>query len=221
MADDSVELPRWGGVTEPMTVATNVVFAVLAFVFAVRLAARSASEGSAAAGCFAAAMFATGLAALIGAIAHGIDPARDAALRERLWRGALYTTGLISAASVASVAFFAARGSARMAILAFAAVKLVVFTHRVTRQPEFRIAAVDYGGALAIVLVGAAYETLRRHAPGMAWLMVGVVVSLVAGIVQARKLALHRHFNHNDLYHVIQMVALYAFYRGGALLVDR
>ena len=61
----------------------------------------------------------------------------------------------------------------------------------------------------------------RRRAPGMAWLIVGVLVSLVAGIVQARRLALHRHFNHNDLYHVIQMAALYAFYRGGALLVDR
>ena len=55
----------------------------------------------------------------------------------------------------------------------------------------------------------------------MAWLIAGVLVSLVAGIVQARRLALHRQFNHNDLYHVIQMVALYAFYRGGALLVDR
>jgi hypothetical protein len=55
----------------------------------------------------------------------------------------------------------------------------------------------------------------------MGWLIAGVLVSLVAAIVQARRLAPHRHFNHNDLYHVIQMAALYAFYRGGALLVDR
>jgi hypothetical protein len=48
-----------------------------------------------------------------------------------------------------------------------------------------------------------------------------VLVSLVAAIVQARRLAPHRQFNHNDLYHVIQMVALYAFYRGGTLLLDR
>ena len=221
MADGSAELPRWGGVTEPMTVATNAVLAVLAFVFAVRLAYQSAAEGSAAGGCLAAGLLATGFAALLGAIAHGTDPMREAALRARFWRGALYATGFISAASVASVAFFAARGSTRTVILAFAGIKLVVFMHRVTRQPEFRIAAADYGGALAIILVGAAYETFRRRAPGMAWLIVGVLVSLVAGMAQARRLALHRHFNHNDLYHVIQMAALYAFYRGGALLVDR
>jgi hypothetical protein len=220
MAEESAELPRWGGFTEPMTVATNAVLAVLAFVFAGRLAYEAAAERSAAAGCLAAAMFATGCAAFIGALAHATDPARNEALRERFWRGALYTTGVIGAASVASVAFFAARGSLRTAVLAFAGIKLVVFMRRVSRQPEFRIAAADYGGALAIVLVGAAYEAFRRRAPGMAWLIVGVLVSLVAGIVQARRLAPHRHFNHNDLYHVIQMAALYAFYRGGALLVD-
>ena len=220
MADGSAELPRWGGVTEPMTVATNVVLAVLASVFAVRLAYHSAAEGSAARGWLAAAMFATGLAALVGALAHGTNPISHATLRERFWRGALYATGLIGAATVAAVAFFAARGVARTAILAFAGIKLVVFIVRATRRPEFSVAAIDYGGALAIMLVGAAYGAWRR-APGMTWLIAGVLVSLVAGIVQARRLAPHRHFNHNDLYHVIQMAALYAFYRGGALLVDR
>ena len=221
MVDGGAELPRWGGVTEPMTVATNAILAVLAFAFAARLAYGLAQERSSATGWLAAAMAFTGIAALIGALAHGTDPARDAALRDRFWRGALYTTGFIGAASVASVAFFAARGSARTALLALAAMKLVVFVLRVRRQPEFRIAAADYGAALAIVLVGAAYEVVQRRAPGMAWLIAGVLVSLVAGLVQARRLALHRQFNHNDLYHVIQMAALYVFYRGGALLVDR
>jgi len=36
-----------------------------------------------------------------------------------------------------------------------------------------------------------------------------------------RHIAPHRYFNHTDLCHVIQMVALYLFFRGGALLVDR
>ena len=220
-ADSSAELPRWGGVTEPMTVATNVALALLASVFAVRLAYRSAAEDSAAAGCLAAAFLATGLAAVIGALAHGTAPEAHAALRARFWRGALYAAGLIGAATVASVAFFAARGSIRTAILAIAAIKLVVFTVRVARNPEFSVAAADYGVALAIMLVGAAFMMVRHQARGMAWLIAGVLVSLVAGIVQARRLALHRHFNHNDLYHVIQMAALYAFYRGGTLLVDR
>jgi hypothetical protein len=181
MADDGAELPRWRGITEPTTVLTDVVLAALAFTFAVRLGHRSAVDDSAAGAWLAAGLLATGFAAVIGAVAHATDPARDATLRERLWRSTLYTSGLIGAATVVSVACFAARGSVRTVIIAFAAVKLVVFMGQAARTPDFR----------------------------------------VAGIVQARRLALHRLFNHNDLYHVIQMVALYTFYRGGLLLVDR
>jgi predicted membrane channel-forming protein YqfA (hemolysin III family) len=169
----------------------------------------------------AAAMLATGVAALIGALAHGTDPDRDAVLRARLWRGALCATGFIGAACVTSVACFATHGSVRAVLLAVAAIKLIVFMRRITRRPEFRIAAADYGVALTILLVAALREMIERRAAGMAWLIAGVLVSLVAGMVQARKLAPHRQFNHNDLYHVVQMAALYAFYRGGALLVDR
>jgi hypothetical protein len=38
--------------------------------------------------------------------------------------------------------------------------------------------------------------------------------------VQITELAPHRRFNHNDLYHVIQIVALYLFHHGGLVLVD-
>ena len=68
--DGDAELPRWGGVTEPMTVATDAVLAVLAFGFAGHLALQATSEGSAAKGWLAAAMAVTGLAALVGALAH-------------------------------------------------------------------------------------------------------------------------------------------------------
>src|SRR6476646_10092800 len=219
MAEGDAELPRWGGLTEPMTVATDVVIAVLAFVFAARLGFPSA-EGSVARGWLAGAMLATGISAVVVSLANGTSPANDA-LRDGLWRATVYVTGLIGATTIGSVAFFAAQGTARTVILAFAAIKLVGFMYRATRRPEFRVVAADYGIVLAMVLVGAVIELVRRRAPGMTWLIAGVLVSLVGVIVQARRVALHRHFNHNDLYHVIQMVALYAFYRGGALLVDR
>jgi len=220
MTEDA-DLPRWGGVTEPMTVATNVVLAALALFFAVRLAHRSAVDDSAAGAWLAAALLATGFAALIGAVAHATDPLRDASLRERLWRSTLYASGFIGAATVASVAYFAARGILRSTILACAFLKLLVFMRRAARTPEFSVAAADYGIALAVLLVGAVIELVRRGAPGMTWLIAGVLLSLVAGVVQARRIAPHRQFNHNDLYHLIQMAALYAFYRGGLLLVDR
>jgi hypothetical protein len=214
-------LPRWGGITEPMTVFTNIVLGGFALILAARLGVHSAAEGVRAASALAGGLLATAIAAMLGAVAHGLDPRTDAVARERMWRGALYATGFIGAGTVASVAFFAARGSTRTAILTFAALKLVVYLVNVTRRPEFRIAVADYAGALAILLAGAAYGMIRWHLAAAPWLIAGVAVSLIAGLVQARRVALHRHFNHNDLYHVIQMVGLYMFYRGGVMLVDR
>lgn len=49
----------------------------------------------------------------------------------------------------------------------------------------------------------------------------GVLVSFMAAAVQVNGVALHDHFNHNDLDHVIQMGGMHLFYRGALLLKDR
>jgi hypothetical protein len=219
--DSNAPLPRWAGITEPTTVLTNVVLAGFAFVLGARVGYMSAAEGSAAGSFIALGLLATAVAASFGAAAHGLDPRTDREQREQCWRLALYATGFVGAASIASVAFFTARGLLRTAILVVAGLKLLVYLVRVTRRRDFRVAAVDYGGALAVLFVGSLYAMVRWGLPGTSWMMGGVGVSLVAGLVQARRIAPHRWFNHNDLYHVVQMVALYLFYRGGALLVDR
>ncbi|MFA5516389.1 MAG: hypothetical protein WDA20_08890, partial [Desulfuromonadales bacterium] len=61
---------------------------------------------------------------------------------------------------------------------------------------------------------------LRRR-PAAGWIAGGILVSFVAAGVQATRLAPHPFFNHNDLYHIIQIGAFYLLYRGGRLLADR
>jgi hypothetical protein len=219
--DSGTSLPRWAGITEPTTVLTNVVLAGLAFVLGARLGYGAAAEGSASGSFLALGLFVTAVAAAFGAAAHGLDPVTDREQRQRCWRAALYATGLVGSATIASVAFFAARGAVRTAILLLAGLKVLAYFVSVARRPEFRVAAADYGSALAVLLAGAMYAMARWRSPGTGWLAAGVGVSLVAMLVQVRRVSPHRYFNHNDLYHVVQMAALYLFYRGGALLVDR
>jgi hypothetical protein len=197
------------------------VLSIVAFVLAFRLGIQAAADGASAGACIAAGILATSLAAACGAVAHGLDPVTEVELRARFWKAALYGVGLVSVATIASVAFFAARGSARSALLTLALVKLLLFVVVVTRKPQFRVAAIDYGAALAVLLAGACYGLFRWQEPGATWLIGGVGVSLIAGLIQALRVSPHRWFNHNDLYHVIEIVALYMFFRGGSLLVDR
>jgi hypothetical protein len=220
-SDADASLTRWGGITEPTTVVTNVALAGVAFVLGARLGYGGAAQGSASGSFFGLGMVVGAVAAAFGAATHGIDPRVDTAQRERCWRAALYTLGFATAATTASVAFFTARGSIRTAILVATAFKLLVYLVSVARRPQFRLAAADHVGTLAVLLAASLYAMARWHAAGMDWLVAGAVVSLVAVLAQVRHVAIHRHFNHNDLYHVIQMVALYLFFRGGVLLVDR
>jgi hypothetical protein len=219
--DPDTSLPRWHGITEPTTVATDVLLGGVAFVLGARLAYAGAAEGSVAASALALSMLAAAFSAAFGAAAHGLDPRIDRLQRDRAWRLTLYALGIVSVGALASVAFFAAGGGVRKAILVAAGIKLVAYVVRVARRPEFRVAAADYGGALAVLLAAAVYAAWRWRSPSSPWLVAGGLVSVIAGLVQIRRLALHRHFNHNDLYHVTQMVALYLFYRAGVLLVDR
>ena len=76
---------------------------------------------------------------------------------------------------------------------------------------EFIYVVLDTGIALAVV---AALHLWKRNGPMLA----GVAVSVIAGLVQASGLTLHEHFNHNDLYHVIQTVAVVLLYQGAKRL---
>jgi hypothetical protein len=58
--------------------------------------------------------------------------------------------------------------------------------------------------------------TSRRE--GVLWLKRAIAVSVAGLAVLVLKLSPHVHFNHNDLYHAIQMGGLYCLYRGADLL---
>ena len=49
----------------------------------------------------------------------------------------------------------------------------------------------------------------------------GIMVAFVAAGVQVGEISLYEHFNHNDLYHLIQAVSFWLLYRAGLLLSDR
>lgn len=74
------------------------------------------------------------------------------------------------------------------------------------------------GGAVSALMPTVAAPADRRS--GRRWLMVGFGATAVGLTLMVQKVSFHQHFNHNDLYHVVQMVGLYGVYRGGRRLLD-
>jgi hypothetical protein len=99
-------------------------------------------------------------------------------------------------------------------------VKLAVYVWSISTSDRFTLVIADYGAALIAVLLAAWIVAPSGLTPAAWWITAAVAVALVAAVIQYAHLAPHEHFNHNDLFHVVQMVAIYLLYRGGLLLRD-
>jgi hypothetical protein len=74
---------------------------------------------------------------------------------------------------------------------------------------------------LTVLLIGvsaglfiAAILSKSQGTPGQKeWLVRGVLLSMFGLLVQQSGLSLFRNFNHNDMYHCIQAIAFYGFFR--------
>jgi hypothetical protein len=125
---------------------------------------------------------------------------------------------------LASFGLFAGSAAATMparasrALLALAAAKLVVHSVWMLFHDEYVDVIADTGIALTGMAALYLWSMAARRDPASVWMLGGVGVSLLAAAVQVSGFAPHRSFNHNDLYHVIQIVAILFFYAGATRL---
>jgi len=77
------------------------------------------------------------------------------------------------------------------------------------------------GSCSAFMVAGTLAAGIDRRSPTAKLLLMGLAISIAGLILLGSGVGLHQHFNHNDLYHCVQMVAFYFFYRGARLLKDR
>jgi len=112
----------------------------------------------------------------------------------------------------------ALKGNVRTVFLILAAVQFLGFAILITRSYEYKYVIHDYVPAMAVILALCIY---RLNQPYAIWIIAGILISFAAAGIQLSGFTLHKNFNHNDLYHVIQMIAMYLLYRGGSLLSTR
>jgi hypothetical protein len=207
--------------SEPTTMATDYVLVVLCGFFGWRLwrVGKGAAQASV---CSWAAGFACfGLASLAGGTFHGFSMLFSQAVLQELWKLTAYAiglasffllTGTLSACIVPSVGRF---------VILIPYVQLIGYVLWMSAHDDFRYVIYDYAFTNLGILALQLHAGVTRRALSAPWLAGGVLVSFLAAGVQVNEIALHRHFNHNDLYHVVQMGGMYLFYTGARLLEDR
>jgi hypothetical protein len=202
-------------VAEPMTLLTDYALAGVSGWLAFLL--WRAREGERSRSLWALAFGALALAAALGGTYHGFAPAFPDTVVFLLWKATVLAIGVSSFAMLAG-SIIATTRAARKPLLAVAAAKLAIYSIWMLGHSKFLYVIVDTSAAMAGIVALHAWSALRRRDRASAWMLSGVGLSVLAAAVQAGGLGLHRHFNHNDLYHVIQITAMVLFYLGARTL---
>jgi hypothetical protein len=166
------------------------------------------------------AFLALAAAAFLGGTHHGFAPLMGEIAAALLWKLTVIAIGIFSFGTVAGSACATVRGPLRAALLTVTGIQLAVYSAWMLGHDEYRYAVFDTTAAMLTLVALHTYAAISRRDGAWYWILGGVALSAVAAAAQFFHVALHEHFNHNDLYHVIQIAAMTLFYRGGKLLRD-
>ena len=203
-----------------MTVLTDLALGICNAWWGVALFRRGCSQRQYSQALWGIGFIAAAFAAVLGGAAHAVGD-QSPTLRRRLWKGTTLSTGFTSASMLASAALACTTQPLRGKLLLGIVAKLLAYCGWMASHDKFLYVIIDYATAMAGIVALHGPAALRGGASHSRHILGGVAVSLVAAFIQMRKIQLHRHFNHNDLYHLVQIGACYLFFRGGKLLRDR
>ena len=151
------------------------------------------------------------LASLFGGTVHGFVPSGP--WSDGLWCGVLLSLGGTAVAMWGITTELGCGPSTRRIVMRVVVFCAVIYLGAVlSGAREFWISFIAYLPAAVGMLV--VYARRRRQAGPWRWGIIGVLLTFVAAGVQVGHVALHpQWFNHNALYHLIQVIALFAIAR--------
>lgn len=208
-------------IVEASTMVTDYLLGTVALALAFLLSARCVPSQGHALSFWAGALLFTGVASFAGGTYHGLYQGLPGILPMALWKGTMAAIGVAAFCFLAGVAFVAVRGRTRHVILAAAAVQLILYLVWIIGHSDFKYVIYNYVPAMLVVLVVEIQVLRRRGSASAPWIIAGILVSFLGVGIQMIGVDLHERFNHNDVYHMLQLIGLYCFFRGGRLLSDR
>lgn len=218
-AGDIDSPPVLMGVYEPATLITDYLLGAVTTVLALGLWNHGASSGNVSVRLWGCALLAMAVSAFAGGTYHGFGPYLSDRQQRLLWSTTVRVVGSSSFFLVCGIAVAQLDGTPRVVAIGIAFVKLVWYLAWIRRREAFRYVIVDHATALLVVLLFQVWAW-RQGAGSAPWLVSAIVVSFVGGAVQGLRLSPYRLFNHNDVFHVVQILATWLLYEGGIRLRD-
>ena len=132
-----------------------------------------------------------------------------------IWMLTLIFIGITGLFLAGSAATFYINETGKFGLMLGSAILVIKYVLGLSKNDTFDHAIKIYVTLIILALIGFIPAFFSLGYTGALQIVIGLLVNLSAAGVQASGLRLHKHFNHNDLFHVIQILGMILIYRGG------
>lgn len=195
---------------EPMTTATDYLVTAVGWWLGARLVSRTGP-----ARLWGIGFLWIGLGAFFGGTSHGFAVYLSDTAALFIWKATVYSIGLSVAFALAgSIGSSPVRDSSKrllhsLNVAGFAAYGVWMIDHG-----RFIYVILHYVPAMTAIALLHLYAYRKIHSAAAPWIISGVFATMLGAVIQRSGFSLHVHFNHNDLYHLVQVGSLFLFYLG-------
>ncbi|RMF09895.1 MAG: hypothetical protein D6762_02620 [Candidatus Neomarinimicrobiota bacterium] len=205
---------------EPMTAFTDLLITIFALYFAWRLSFVYRATLQNTTWHWIRVFWFLALGSFLGAVSHGLGPYFSPALRDGIWKATTLSIGLVSCFFLLAGGYTVFNYATMQWIRWLPVLALAAYTVVILRDARFINVVKFYAPSLVLVLLFMIYLYFQGRVAGSGAVALGIGISFLAAGIQVSGWDLHPSFNHNDVYHVVQILGMYSIYQGARLLMD-
>lgn len=195
-------------VTHPSNLITDYLLGAVCLVLALRLGRAALPRRSTPLTLWTIGYVTAAMAALAGGTYHGFYDQLEPTVAAVLWKVAVFALGLTSAALVSASATYAAPERHRIAWYIAIIAKFCIFAWWMSGHDAFRYVVADLAVSI-LAIIGLHYWRWYRSGDRLQlWIVAAMLIAVAGAVLQQWQISLHTHFDHNDLYHLVQIVAM-------------
>lgn len=202
--------------TWEVTAMTNFILAGEAFLAAGFLLGRAPLHASAA-GFWALTMLFLAAGMLVGGLDHGFFEQKGDTRGRRIMEKITWVCGgIMTFFTLSTTLYQYASGGLRVAFMIVGLVQLVVFCFLAIRIHNFLVVIINYVPILIVLLI---LNIIGSSSGSGSWYMiVGILISIAASVLQALAVDVFTPVDRNGLYHIVLMVAVIFLFLAGFTL---
>ncbi len=194
-------------ITEPTTMITDFILAIEAIIFSIIIFNNYSTTAQL---LWAFAFVITSFGAVLGGITHGFKEYTSDETERIIWRLTLLSVGLGGVLMFLGILYAVINASLTI-ITAILIVSYIIYAVWILRNDKFIFVIIYYLPMLIGILI---IELFNLSSPSAIWFISGILSTFIGFGIQIKGYKLHEHFNHNDIFHVIQMFAVYLLFIG-------